>query len=254
MLAVLMVVQAGLGLAFRDQYRDVEWIRATWLGNDGVTLVVAAPLLVAGLLLDGRGSRRGLLLWLGVVAYAAYNYAYYLLGAALNVFFLLYASLVVLAAVILILALARLDAAGVARAFDPATPVRMLGGYFVCVGVGLASVWMGLWAAYVFAGRPTPVEPDVFRLVAALDLTLLVTVFVSGGVLLWRQAPWGYVIAALGGVQGSLYLLVLTVNSGVAVRRGLADAPGELPVWAPLTLLTAGATLLLMKSSVARHS
>jgi hypothetical protein len=226
-LAVLMLVQSLLGLVFREQYRDVEWIKATWLGNDWVTLVVAAPLLVTGLLLEGRGSPRGLLLWLGVVAYAAYNYAYYLLGASLNVFFLLYASLFVLASLTLILALTWVDVAGVARRFGPATPVRVVGGYFVCVGVGLASVWIGLWAAYVFAGRPTPVEPDAFRLVAALDLTLLVTVFVGGGVLLWRRAPWGYVIAALGGIQGSLYLLVLSVNSTLAVRRGLADAPAS---------------------------
>lgn len=46
-LAVLMVVQSSLGLLFQRQYRDVEWIKATWFGNDWVTLVVAVPLLVA---------------------------------------------------------------------------------------------------------------------------------------------------------------------------------------------------------------
>jgi hypothetical protein len=34
-LAVVMAAQAILGPAFREQYRDVDWIRATWPGNDG---------------------------------------------------------------------------------------------------------------------------------------------------------------------------------------------------------------------------
>src|SRR4026208_769601 len=88
--AIAMLAQAALGLALRSQYRDVAWIAATWLGNDGVTLVVALPLLIAGATYSARGSVRGGLLWLGALAYALYNYAYYLFGAALNVFFALY--------------------------------------------------------------------------------------------------------------------------------------------------------------------
>ena len=33
-LAGFMAVQSVLGLVFPEQYRDVEWIRATWFGND----------------------------------------------------------------------------------------------------------------------------------------------------------------------------------------------------------------------------
>ena len=38
-LAALMVVQSMLGLLFPGEYRDAEWIKATWFGNDCVTLV-----------------------------------------------------------------------------------------------------------------------------------------------------------------------------------------------------------------------
>lgn len=101
--ATLMVVQSVLGLVFRGQYRDAEWIRLTWFGNDWVTLVVATPLLVASLLLARRGSVRGLLLWLGVVGYGAYNYAYYMLGAALNAFFPLYVAALLVSVATLVL-------------------------------------------------------------------------------------------------------------------------------------------------------
>jgi hypothetical protein len=69
---------------------------------------------------------------------------------------------------------------------------------------------------------------------------------IVGGVLLWRRRPWGLVVDALASVQGALYLLVLTVNSVLAVARGLAPAAGQLPLWGPLTLTTATAAALLL--------
>jgi len=103
-----------------------------------------------------------------------------------------------------------------------------------------------MWGAYAFAGRPTPIEPEAFKLVAALDISIMATALTFGGALLWRRNAWGYIVAAIAGIQGSLYLLVLSVNSSVAIHRGLAEAPGELPVWGMLAVLTTTATVLLL--------
>jgi hypothetical protein len=245
-LGALMVAQSVLGLIFPGQYRDVEWIRLTWFGNDWVTLVMGVPLLVASVLLARRGSVRGLLLWLGMLGYGAYNYAYYMLGAALNAFFPLYIVPLVLSVVTLILALSQTDVAEVAASFRPKTPARIVGSYLVFVAVGLTSVWMVMWAAYVFAGQPTPIEPEVFKLVAALDITIMVPGLALGGVLLWRRRAWGYIVAAIAGIQGSLYLLVLSINSAVAILREQAEAPGELPLWGTLAVTTTAVTFLLL--------
>jgi hypothetical protein len=239
LLFVLMLSQASMGLAFPGVYRDVEWIRATWFGNDWVTLLVAIPLLSIGLRRTSSGSVRGLLLWLGLVGYALYNYAFYLFGAALNAFFPLYVAAVVLAAIVLILALSHVHPSRVSASFRATTPVRLIGAALVFIGAGLACAWISMWAAYVFAGRPTPVEPEAFRLVAALDLSLMVPALTVGGVLTWKRAPWGFIIGAIASIQGALYLLVLSVNSLVLIQRGISSAPGELPMWGPLTVLTA---------------
>jgi len=219
-----------------------------------VTLVAAAPLLVSGLVMTRtrRAAARGALLLLGVIAYAVYNYAFYLLGAALNAFFPLYVLALVLSVVTLIVVLTRLDVSDVAASFVPTTPVRFIGGYLGFVGVGLGSVWIAIWATYTFAGRPTPVDPEVFKLVAALDLTLMVTGLTLGGALLWRRNRWGYIVGGIAGVQASLYLLVLSVNSIVAIHRGIAAAPGELPMWAALALATTAVTAILL-ANVRRH-
>jgi hypothetical protein len=244
-LVVLMAGQALLGLRFAEQYRDAEWIRATWHGNDWVTLLVAVPLLAAGHTRAASGRPRAVLLWLGVVGYAAYNYAFYLFGAALNVFFPLYILLVLTAGAILIQALPAVDAAELGAHVRPIVSLRVIGAFFTVVAAGLTVVWLGVWVGYAFFGRATPVEPEAFRLVAALDLTVMVPLLFTGGVLLWRERRGAIVIASMAGVQASLYLLVLTVNAAIAIARGLADAPGELPLWALLFIATGTVTVAL---------
>ncbi len=241
-----MAIQSGLGLAFPDAYRDIPWIKATWFGNDLVTLAIAVPLLAVSPRLARRGSARARLLWFGALGYAAYNGAFYLLGAALNVYFPLYVTTCVLAGAALIQAFSGADAAALAHALSLRAPVRAVGGWFVFVAFGLTAVWLGMWAAHVFAGRPTPVEPEAFRLVAALDTTLMVPALAVGGTLLWRRHDLGVAMAGTAGIQATLYLLVLTLNSALAIAAGRVPAPGELPVWGGLFVPTGIAATALV--------
>jgi hypothetical protein len=224
----------------------VGYVGATWFGNDWITLGLAVPLLMVGLFLEQRHSLLGRLVWLGTLGYGAYNYAFYLFGAALNAFFPLYVVIFILSGLALMLVLSRTDVGKVRSRFNARTPVRLVGGYLVFVATGLTVVWLALWALHVFGGQPTPVEPEAFKLVAALDLTVMVPVLAGGGVLLWQRRSWGYIIAAIAGIQGTLYLLILTVNGALLIQQGLAEAPGELPVWGTLTVATGAATALLL--------
>jgi len=116
LLTAFMLVQSVLGLVWSDQYRDVDWIRATWYGNDWITLVAAVPLLWFGRPPAARGSVRGLLLVLGLAGYAVYNYAFYLFGAALNIFFPVYVVTFLLGIATLGLLLSHLDVTAVVGA------------------------------------------------------------------------------------------------------------------------------------------
>jgi len=245
-LIALMAIQSALGILLSGRYRDVEWITAAWFANDWITLLVAVPLLCFSHVRVRRGDVRQMLILIGLVGYAVYNYAFYLFGAKLNVFFPLYVLGFVGGVVTLLVTCARLDIDDVARALRPHTPERLAGGYLVFVAAGLTSVWLGMWGAYAFAGRPTPIEPEAFKVVAALDLTLMVPALAIGGVLLWQREPWGYVVAPLAAIQAAMYLLVLSVASLVAVHRGLAKAPGELAIWGPLAICTLSIALALL--------
>jgi hypothetical protein len=103
-----------------------------------------------------------------------------------------------------------------------------------------------MWATHIFAGQPTPIEPEAFKVVAAIDLSMIVSTLLFGGVLLWRQKEWGYVLAAMASILGALYLLVLSVNSLIQIRLGLQDAPGGVQIWGTLFALTLVAAVLLL--------
>jgi len=246
-LALLMAAQAALGLLFAGAYRDAAWVRASWFGSDVVTLAVVVPLILGAVALDRRESARGRLLLVGALGYAIYNYAYYLLGAALNVYFPLYAAALLLAVVLLVAMLRRTDARALAPRQHERGSARLVGGYLLVVAVGLEGSWLTAWARSVFADHATTVDPEAFKLVAALDTMLMVPALALGGALLWRRRSWGWVVGTLGAVQCALYLLALAVGSATAVARGLAPAPGEMQVWGSLAALTVVGALALLR-------
>lgn len=245
-LLATMLAQSLAGVWAPQLYRDVDWIRATWYGNDWITLVVACPLLF----ISATGSRvrapRWQVLRLGFAGYGTYNYAFYMLGAALNASFLLYIVAFVVAVATLIATLGEVRTRPLSAVFSPWTPVRALAGYMLVVATGLSLVWVGMWARYTFAGGTLPVAPEVFRLVAALDLSFMVPALALGGRLLWRRSDWGFAVASVALVQAALYLLVLSVNAALAIAAGLVPWPGELLVWAPLCVATTIAALVLV--------
>jgi len=244
--AALMTLQSGIGLAFPSVYRDVEWIKAAWFGTDIVTLAVAVPLLVTGLLLARAGSVRGELLWYAALGYGVYNYGYYALGAHLNALFPLFVVVFVDAMWALAIALATADLERVAAAFGPKTPVRAVAGYMTLTGVGLAFAWIAQWAAYVFTGAVPSIGEGPFRLVAAMDLSLMVPLFCVGALLVWRRREWGFVLSAVAIVQGAAYTLGLTLASLVGGLRGIAGSMEQVPVWGIWTLAGVAAAAALL--------
>jgi hypothetical protein len=52
--------------------------------------------------------------------------------------------------------------------------------------------------------------------------------------------------------QGSLYLLVLASNSSIAVARGVAEWPGEIPLWGGLATMMTAATIMLLVNAFGR--
>jgi hypothetical protein len=93
--AATMATVSAVGVFATDWlYRDNTLVTATFRGQDMVTLVVAVPLLLVGLVWEMRGSLRGRVLWLGTLFHTMYGYLFYAVAAAFTTFGLpLYARL-----------------------------------------------------------------------------------------------------------------------------------------------------------------
>jgi hypothetical protein len=235
-LIVMQAVASAAGLLVPGLYQDEIWAASTMRGGDLVSLAVGVPLFTIALLMAARGSYRGQLVWIGMLAYTLYNSAYYALGAAFNDIFLLHVGLLVLSIVTLVLGLANLDVTGIAARFSPRTPARLAGAFLLLVAAGMGGMWIWSSIGFALTGEiATGAIPlAAVHLVYVLDLTLLVPGLAIGGLLLWRRSAWGWVAGTAMSVLGAVYLLNLFVSGVFQARAGV---PGVQPVaWNVLVL------------------
>ena len=251
LIAVLAALEALGGLFLPGLYHDNLFVTSAWKGNDLVTLVIAAPLLLVATMLAGRALGRATLIWAGMLDFMLYNYAFYLFAASFNWFFLLYVALFGLSIYALIFTLVSLDTLGIARRFSDQTPRGWIAGYMLLVAVGLSLVYIAQSLGYIFTGAlpgiiATTGHPT--SIVFALDMTLVIPFFVLGAIWLLQRKPWGYVLAGVALVKGPLYTLVLTVDSLWGWKAGVPNVAAEIPLWSTLTVLGLVAAALLFRS------
>ncbi len=249
---ILAIVASAGGLFLDHLYRDNLLVTSGWYGNDLVTLAVAVPVLVVTLILSMRGSQRAQraqLVWLGMLDYMLYNYAFYLFGTAFNAFFLVYVALFALSIFALIFGLAALDVKGIGQQFRASTPVKWIAGYMVFVAVGLSGVYIAQWVSFIVTGQLPPIVIQTGHptsVVFALDLSLVVPVLALGAVWLWKRQPWGYVLAVIANVKGAAYMLALCAVTLSAVRAGATEDVAQIALWGGIGLASLIASLLLL--------
>ena len=251
LIAVLAVIASAGGLSLNGLYRDNTFVTSAWKGNDVITLFLAVPLLVMAMIFSKRGSLKAQLVWMGMLDYMLYNYAFYLFGATFNWFFLLYIALLVLSIFALILGLLGLDTDKISQHAQKRMPVKWIAGYLLFVAVGLTLIYVAQSVGFIFTGQLPAIVAKTEHptsIVFALDLTLLVPFLVLGGLWLLRRKPWGFVLAGIYTVKGPLYTLVLTAGSLWASNVGVEGAGSEVPLWILLTVLGLIAALLFYRS------
>jgi hypothetical protein len=245
--AVLMGFASAAGLFASDLYLDGAWARQALRDGDLVTLFVVVPILTTAILLALRGSERAQAVWIGVLAYAVYNYAYYAFGATFNDLFLIHIALLSISIFPLVFVLPNLDGAAIADRLHNPRRARWIGGFLAIVGVLQGALWLFVVLRNALTGEVLHDIPVAGQhLVFALDLSLLVPSLILAGVLLWRQTPMGYVFGAVMCVMGALYQVNLML-AGVFQANG--DVAGVKAFPPEGLFLTAGfvvSALLLM--------
>ncbi len=246
---VLMIAASGGGLLLDNLYRDNFVVTSGWLGNDLVTLFAATPLFIVALILALRGSSRAYLLWMGMLDYTLYNFAFYLFGSVLNSFFLIYTALFALSIFAMIFGLAALDVEALAGEFSAKTPVRGIAVWMALVAIFLGGFWIAQSLGYVFTGQVPEILESVdwpTNVTGALDLSLVVSINALGAVWMWRRRPWGYVLAGVANVKGAVYMLALAATTVTAFRAGAVESAGLAGLWGAIGLGCLIALVLLL--------
>lgn len=254
---VLTATASAGGLFISDLYRDNFLVSAGWYGNDLVTLVLGVPVLATALVLSKRGSLRARSVWLGMLFYTLYNYAFYLFGAAFNKFFLLYVAIFTLSIFALILGFYALDVRELSNRFKPGTPVKTIGGFMAVVAVLLGFFHVAVSLQFVFSGElpeMVVVLDQHTNLISALDLSLTASFGLFGAVLLWKRRPWGYIAAIVWNVKGAVYLTALSAATVSGYLAGASESLVELTLWLPIGTGCLIACIFLLRNMAPGYS
>lgn len=254
LVAGLAMAASLLGLLIDGVYAGAASTAEMLRGYDLVTVAVVAPGLVVALWFARRGSVRGQLFAASLLAYLLYTYAYYLFGTGFNDLFLLHVAVFASGACTLVLSISAIDLTSVAGEFGHRTWVRTIAGILGVLALALG----GMWAYFAVDNAVTGEVPSGSQLVEtdtvvhlgmALDLSLLVPLYAAAAVLLWRRAPWGYLLATVALVAGVLHQVTYVVAMPFQVAADVPDAVLYDPFEPVIVLFYLVATALLLRGT-----
>ena len=271
LIAVLALIAAGLGVFWKGEGQAFEFhtlrgetvtilghglyrfetisVAAQAIAQDIVTLVVGIPLLIASVVLFKKGKFRGKLLLAGTLAYFLYTYASFAFGAAYNFLFLAYVALFTMSLFAFILALMAIDIPVLPERFSPRLPRRAIATFLFVVGGFLLFAWLGRIVPALFSNQPPiGLESYTTLIIQVLDLGLIMPTAFLSGILLWKQRPWGYLLASVVLVKGFTMLLAVSAMAFNMKLAGVQVSSGEMIMFPALALVGIGMTVTLLKN------
>jgi hypothetical protein len=227
-IGLFLFIASGSGILFGARlYTGVQPnIPAQALGQDFFSLLVALPGLVISAIFAGRGSLRARVVWLGILGYLIYIYAFLAFNAHFNILFLVYTALL------------------------GCSLYAFLGGIFSVNGEKLkpgdhqdrtakfVSIFLATAMVLFYVNWLSEIVPalwlgDVPRSVRnlgvpayaihVLDMAILLPAFGISAWGLWRRKTWGVLTA------GILLILILTL-SGEILTLSAAERLAGFPV------------------------
>lgn len=233
LIIVLAAASAFLGIFRSDLYHDNAFVKTAWLANDWVTLLVAIPALLMTMILSRRKEIKAELIWIGLLGYFFYNYAFYLFGAVFNSLFLPYVFICSLSFFSILGFFSILPVHTLV--FEPKT-TRWVNVFLLLLSVMLCLIEIPPCIQFVTAGKIPELNLKTghpTNIVYALDLTFIVPCMLIAAILNFRKNVWGGVLSIFMLVKASTYGLVLISGTILLIHKGETDP--LFPVWIFIT-------------------
>jgi len=227
-LSVLLAVAAAVGAVVTAWVPGVLTGPAVMNGSArGTALVVlflGVPALVAGMLLDRAGRRIGFPVWLGALAFLAYQGVLFLFATPFNELFLVYVvmlstSLWSIAALIPYVDRLRVDPA-------QASP-RAVASYLLVIVVLNSLLWLSRILAATLSDRPSELTDGMgvaTNPVFVQDLVFWLPAVAVGAVWLWQRRVRGVVLSAAALVFWQIEAVCVAVDQFLGHRADPASS------------------------------
>lgn len=243
-LSIIIVILSAIaslgGLFIKNLYHDNAFVKAAWFTNDLITLLVVVPLLLIALIQSKKDSLRWQLVWVGLLGYVFYNFAFYLFGAAFNAFFLIYTALFSLSGFTLLRMLFYLNTLPVAESFSERIPVKWICVYLMLMPLMLFIAELSMIFPFLTSGKipETIISTNhPTSVVFALDFSFIIPAFIASAVLLWQRKHWGFILATMMLVKGFTYGLVLCIGTAfLAFDEAYGKWDPLIPLYITLTV------------------
>ncbi len=237
-LAVVALVTSAASFFFWGVFhRDAPMGVGNMRGTALAVLAIAVPLLLVSMALALRGSLRARFVWLGALAYVAYNAVVFCFAVHFNSYFLLFAALLALSFWALLTLLRDLVLAEVKDACSQ-VPARTVAVYMLVILVLFAGMWLlGIVPATIDNTMPASFEGSGLTQnpIYVLDFAFTFPLLVIGALWLWRRRAWGYVV-------GGMMVIMLTLETaGIAIDQVFghihdpSQSLGAVPIMATFT-------------------
>lgn len=219
------------------------------IAQDYVTLFMAIPLLISGMLWAGKGSLRGRFLLAGTLGYFLASYLFYLVMGMYNFLFLVYVALTGLSFFAFALALYSFEPKTLAVRFNEGTPVRFSGIFLIANGVAIGLMWLGIVVPPLLDGTVVPpqVEHYTTLIVQGLDLAILLPLSVVSGIAFMRKRPLGYLLAPTYFVFLSILMTALVAKIIAMGVLGQNVMPAAVIIPA-ITAVSISCTVLILRA------
>jgi hypothetical protein len=235
-LGALVVASTLAGLFVPGFYRLVNPVLLPGsYGQDWMSLA-ALPALAWAVRVSRRGSLRGVVVWLGLLAYYEYAYALYAFGPQLTALYPLYVAIVSLSNMALVALTLSLDISAFHGRLYGHLPTRQIVLLFGAIVIFLAPVWVAMMIAGIQEGKPS-----LFATVHVLDLAFVFPALIVAAIGLWRHRPWSYVLA------GPMLVLAATMMGSLIISEIIAAArftPDPLPLALVFVIIAMTASFL----------
>lgn len=230
-------------------YRDSISVASQGIASDFVTLIIGVPSLILSLVLFVKNKTVGHMMLTGIVGYFLYTYTSYTFLWNYNNWFLLYVLLMGLSFYLFILLFSEYNLENIKDKFSLSLPIKFIGFYQIFIGIVMGLMWLGIIVGSLINGNtPVILEHYTTLVIQAMDLGVVVPLFIISGVLLLKRKPWGYVLSSVVIVKGTMMLLAIVTMMVNQIHQGVDVGFAQIIIFSFFTVVSFLALYLLIKN------